>query len=113
MARNDYRDATMKVGVWQKDMRIITEFARELDCPTPLFAATSAIYNAAMAQGFAEANPTMDVSGRDSAQKLAILASLAFNVRVEEADIHLEGIDKLDATDIKFADELKIAVHLF
>ena len=54
MARNDYRDATMKVGVWQKDMRIITEFARELDCPTPLFAATTSIYNAAMALGFAE-----------------------------------------------------------
>ena len=49
----------------------------------------------AQAQGFAEANPTMDVSGRDSAQKLAILASLAFNVKVDEADIHLEGIDKL------------------
>lgn len=56
MARNDYRDATMKVGVWQKDMRIITDFARELDCPTPLFAATVAVYNAAMAQGFAEAD---------------------------------------------------------
>ena len=56
MARNDYRDATMKVGVWQKDMRILTEFARELDCPTPLFAATSAIYNAAVAQGFANAD---------------------------------------------------------
>jgi len=56
MARNDYRDATMKVGVWQKDMRIITEFARELDCPTPLFAATTAVYNAAIAQGFAEAD---------------------------------------------------------
>lgn len=56
MARNDYREATMKVGVWQKDMAIITDFARELDCPTPLFAATSAIYNAAMAQGLAEAD---------------------------------------------------------
>ena len=56
MARNDYRDATMKVGVWQKDMRIITEFAREHDCPTPLFAATTSIYNAAMALGFAEAD---------------------------------------------------------
>jgi len=56
MVRNDYRDATMKVGVWQKDMWIITEFARELDCPTPLFAATTAVYNAAMAQGFAEAD---------------------------------------------------------
>jgi len=56
MARNDYRAATMKVGVWQKDMRIITEFARELDCPTPLFAATTAVYNAAMALGFEDAD---------------------------------------------------------
>ncbi len=56
MARNDYADAAMKVGVWQKDMGIITAFARELDCPTPLFAATTAIYNAAMALGFAEAD---------------------------------------------------------
>jgi len=56
MARNDYGDATMKVGVWQKDMRIITEFARELDCPTPLFAATTPVYNAAMALGFADAD---------------------------------------------------------
>jgi len=56
MVRNDYRDAAMKVGVWQKDMGIIAEFARDLDCPTPLFAATASIYNAAMAQGFAEAD---------------------------------------------------------
>jgi putative dehydrogenase len=56
MVRNDYADAAMKVGVWQKDMRIITEFARELDCPTPLFAATSAVYNAAMAEGFGESD---------------------------------------------------------
>src|ERR1700687_1226445 len=56
MARNRYRDAAMKVCVWQKDMRIITEFAREHDCPTPLFAATTPIYNAAMALGFAEAD---------------------------------------------------------
>jgi len=66
----------------------------------------------AQAQGFAEANPTMDVSGRDSAQKLAILASLAFNVRIDEGDIHLQGIDKLDAADIKFADELGYVVKL-
>jgi 3-hydroxyisobutyrate dehydrogenase-like beta-hydroxyacid dehydrogenase len=68
MARNDYADATMKVGVWQKDMRIITEFARELECPTPLFAATSAIYNAAMAQGFGES---------DTASVCAVLESWA------------------------------------
>jgi putative dehydrogenase len=56
MVRDDYSDAAMKVGVWQKDMQIIAEFARGLECPTPLFAATTAIYNAAMAQGFADAD---------------------------------------------------------
>ncbi len=66
----------------------------------------------AQAQGFAEANPTMDVSGRDSAQKLAILASLAFNVNVLESDIYLQGIDTLDAADIKFADELGYVIKL-
>ena len=68
MARADYSSATMKVGVWQKDMRIIAAFASELDCPTPLFAATTAIYNAAMAQGFAEA---------DTASVCAVLEKLA------------------------------------
>jgi putative dehydrogenase len=53
MVANDYSDATMKVEVWQKDMRIIGEFARGLDCPTPLFSASAPIYNAAMAQGHA------------------------------------------------------------
>ena len=52
MVKGDYSPAAMKVGVWQKDMRIIGEFARGLDCPTPLFAATTPIYNAAMALGF-------------------------------------------------------------
>ena len=62
--------------------------------------------------GFAEANPTLDVSGRDAAQKLAILASLAFNVRVAEGDVHVEGIDKLQATDIQFAKELGYVIKL-
>lgn len=53
MASGDYSDATMKVEVWQKDMQIIADFARQLDCPTPLFAVTAPLYNAAMAQGFA------------------------------------------------------------
>src|ERR1700687_932482 len=56
MVRNDYSEATMKLGVWQKDMQIIGDFARALDCPTPLFAATIPIYNAAMAHGLAEAD---------------------------------------------------------
>jgi homoserine dehydrogenase len=66
----------------------------------------------AQAQGFAEANPTMDVSGKDSLQKLIILAGLAFNVSIQESDIHLEGIDTLSAADIKFADELGYVVKL-
>jgi 3-hydroxyisobutyrate dehydrogenase-like beta-hydroxyacid dehydrogenase len=56
MARGKYKPATMKVGTWQKDMRIIGEFARSLDTATPLFDATAAIYDAAMAQGLAEAD---------------------------------------------------------
>ena len=68
MARGEYGDATMKVGVWQKDMKIIAEFARALDCPTPLFSATAPIYNAAMAQGFGAA---------DTASVCAVLENLA------------------------------------
>jgi homoserine dehydrogenase len=62
--------------------------------------------------GFAEANPTMDVSGRDAAQKLSILASLAFNVQVKEESIYREGIDKLQDAEIKFAGELGYVVKL-
>jgi homoserine dehydrogenase len=62
--------------------------------------------------GFAEADPTMDVSGRDAAQKLAILASLAFNALVSEADIDVEGIDKLQDAEIKYAGELGYVVKL-
>jgi len=62
--------------------------------------------------GFAEADPTLDVSGRDAAQKLAILASLAFNVRVKESDIFIEGIDRLQEAEIKFASELGYVLKL-
>jgi len=62
--------------------------------------------------GFAEANPALDVSGRDAAQKLTILASLAFNVRLSEGDIHVEGIDRLQADDIRFARELGYVIKL-
>jgi 3-hydroxyisobutyrate dehydrogenase-like beta-hydroxyacid dehydrogenase len=51
MVKGDYSQATMKNEVWQKDMTIIGDFARSLDCPTPLFAASAPIYNAAMAMG--------------------------------------------------------------
>jgi homoserine dehydrogenase len=73
-------------------------------------------YNQALAEaqklGFAEADPAMDVSGRDAAQKLAILAGLAFNVQVNESDIGIEGIDKLHGPDFKFAAELGYVIKL-
>lgn len=62
--------------------------------------------------GFAEADPTLDVSGRDAAQKLAVLASLAFNVHVAEKDIYIEGIEKLQPADILFARELGYVIKL-
>jgi homoserine dehydrogenase len=69
-------------------------------------------YTTALAEaqklGFAEADPAMDVSGRDAAQKLAVLAGLAFNAVVKESDIYREGIDSLQEADIKLASELAI-----
>jgi L-threonate 2-dehydrogenase len=53
MVKNRYDDATMKVGIWQKDMTVIGEFAAALGAPTPLFAATRPVYAAAMAGGHA------------------------------------------------------------
>lgn len=67
---------------------------------------------AAQRLGFAEADPTMDVSGRDAAQKLTLLASLAFDTRVRESDLAVEGIDTLDAADIRYARELGYVVKL-
>jgi homoserine dehydrogenase len=66
----------------------------------------------AQALGYAEADPTMDVNGRDSAQKLAILASLAFNVAVDDKQISVGGIDTLFADDIKFAADLGYVIKL-
>jgi 3-hydroxyisobutyrate dehydrogenase-like beta-hydroxyacid dehydrogenase len=51
MVKGDYSEATMKVAVWQKDMKIIGEYARAIDCPTPLFLASAPFYTAAMAMG--------------------------------------------------------------
>ena len=51
MVKGDYSEATMKVVVWQKDMKIIGDYARSIDCPTPLFLASAPFYTAAMAMG--------------------------------------------------------------
>jgi len=51
-----YTPATMKVEVWQKDMQVIGDMAKSVDCPTPLFSACAPIYSAAMAQGLAQSD---------------------------------------------------------
>jgi len=68
MVKGDYSEATMKNEVWQKDMTIIGDFARELDCPTPLFAASAPIYSAAMAMGLGK---------KDTGSVCAVLEQMA------------------------------------
>jgi len=57
----------------------------------------------AQAKGYAEADPTLDVSGGDAAHKLAILAMMAYGAKIELSDIATSGIDQVSAIDISFA----------
>ena len=54
MVDRNYLPATMKVEVWQKDMQVIGDMAKAVNCPTPLFSACGPIFNAAMAQGLSQ-----------------------------------------------------------
>lgn len=73
-------------------------------------------YAAALAEaqrlGYAEADPAMDVDGSDAAQKLAILAHLAFGARMSWRDIPREGIESLQEADLRYALELGYRVKL-
>lgn len=62
--------------------------------------------------GYAEADPTLDVSGADAAQKLAILASLAFGAAVSEEHVRTSGVDNLQLEDIQFGLELDYDIKL-
>ena len=62
--------------------------------------------------GYAEADPSMDVDGSDAAQKLAILSHLAFGARIHWADIPRQGIDDLDTTDLRYANEMGYRIKL-
>ncbi len=62
--------------------------------------------------GYAEADPTMDVNGVDTAQKLAILAQLAFGVSADWTDIPCDGIDRIGTADMVFAKEMGFRVRL-
>ncbi|HTR89905.1 MAG TPA: homoserine dehydrogenase [Solirubrobacteraceae bacterium] len=66
----------------------------------------------AQRRGYAEADPTDDVSGRDAAAKMAILARLAFGAPVHLDDVHCEGIENLQADDMAYARELGLGLKL-
>jgi homoserine dehydrogenase len=84
---------------------ILTEMAR-----------TGEPYAAALAEaqrlGYAEADPTADVSGADAAAKMAILARLAFDTPVRLDDVRYEGIERITADDLEYARELGLALKL-
>lgn len=62
--------------------------------------------------GYAEANPSFDVDGHDTAQKLAILASLAFGTKVAQSAVYVEGISSIAPEDLRAAAELGYRVKL-
>lgn len=62
--------------------------------------------------GYAEADPTADVDGLDAADKIAILASLAFAGRIKLEDVYCEGIRQVSAADISYAQKLGFAIKL-
>lgn len=66
----------------------------------------------AQALGYAEADPTADVDGLDAADKIAILASLAFGGRIDRAKVPAEGIRAITATEITYAEKLGFVIKL-
>ncbi len=66
----------------------------------------------AQALGYAESDPTNDISGKDAAYKIAILASIAFNQRIKINEVYTEGIEKITPVDIQLAEELGYRLKL-
>jgi homoserine dehydrogenase len=62
--------------------------------------------------GYAEADPSFDIEGHDTAQKLSILASLTFGIRVDPAAIYVEGITSITTADLEAAEELGYRIKL-
>jgi homoserine dehydrogenase len=66
----------------------------------------------AQAKGYAEADPTFDIGGMDTAHKLALLTTLAFGVRTALDKIYVEGIERITSADIEAADKLGYRIKL-
>lgn len=72
----------------------------------------AAVLSDAQRLGYAEADPTADVDGLDAADKIAILASLAFGGRIKLAEVYCEGIRAISAADIAYAEKLGFVIKL-
>ena len=72
----------------------------------------SLVLKEAQAHGYAEADPTLDIEGMDSAHKLQILVALAFRTFIDLKHIHTEGITRITAQDIEYARELGYRIKL-
>jgi homoserine dehydrogenase len=70
------------------------------------------ILKEAQEKGYAEADPTLDINGGDTAHKLAILGSLAFGGQIELDDIHIEGIENIQLKDIQYGFEMGYVLKL-
>jgi homoserine dehydrogenase len=62
--------------------------------------------------GYAEADPTFDIEGVDAAHKATIMSAIAFGIPVQFDKAHVEGITKLEAVDIKYAEQLGYRIKL-
>ncbi len=74
--------------------------------------AFDAVLGQAQALGYAEADPTFDIEGVDTAHKLAILAAMAFGAKIRFDDVHTEGISRITPDDIASAGELGYRIKL-
>jgi homoserine dehydrogenase len=71
-----------------------------------------AVLKEAQRLGYAEADPTFDIEGVDAAHKITILSAIAFGIPMQFDKAHIEGISKLDAIDIKYAEQLGYRIKL-
>ena len=70
------------------------------------------VLKVAQAKGYAEADPTFDIEGVDAGHKISILAAIAFGIPLSFDKAHVEGITKIEAIDIKYAEEMGYRIKL-
>jgi homoserine dehydrogenase len=70
------------------------------------------VLKTAQAKGYAEADPTFDIEGVDAGHKISILAALAFGIPLSFDKAHVEGITKIEAIDIRYAEEMGYRIKL-